>query len=61
MKILLIKDVKELGLKYDIVDVKCGYAKNFLLQKQLAILLTDSVKNKYDKILSKNINIETNK
>ncbi|MGX7591248.1 hypothetical protein [Candidatus Karelsulcia muelleri] len=58
MKILLIKDVKELGFKYDIVDVKCGYANNFLFQNQRAILFTDSVKKKYDNILYKNINLE---
>ncbi|MGX7590395.1 hypothetical protein ACT2CL_00120 [Candidatus Karelsulcia muelleri] len=58
MKILLIKDVNSLGWKYDIVDVSCGYANNFLLKNKLAILFTDSVKTKYDKILSNNINIE---
>ncbi|MGX7593416.1 50S ribosomal protein L9 [Candidatus Karelsulcia muelleri] len=58
MKILLIKDVKELGMKYDIVEVNPGYAKNCLFTKQLAILFTDYVKNKYLNILNQNINKE---
>ncbi|MGX7592384.1 bL9 family ribosomal protein [Candidatus Karelsulcia muelleri] len=58
MKILLIKDVKELGMKYDIVDVNQGYGKNFLFTKKLAILFTDYVKKKYLNILNKNITKE---
>ncbi|MBQ3213750.1 MAG: 50S ribosomal protein L9 [Clostridia bacterium] len=36
MKILLLQDVKGTGRKGDIVEVNDGYAKNFLIKKNLA-------------------------
>ena len=42
MKIILIEDVKNLGYKDDVVEVKNGYARNFLLPTKKAILATDS-------------------
>ena len=41
MKILLREDVKNVGKVGDIVDVRSGYARNFLLPKKLAIEATD--------------------
>ncbi len=38
MKVLLLQDVKGSGKKGDIVEVSDGYAKNFLLKKNLARL-----------------------
>lgn len=40
MKIILKKDVENLGLEFDTVEVKAGYARNFLLPKGLALLAT---------------------
>lgn len=40
MKIILLKDVKGLGEKGDMVDAKAGYARNFLLPKGDAIEAT---------------------
>jgi large subunit ribosomal protein L9 len=36
MNILLLQDVDQLGLKGDVVDVKRGYARNYLLPRRLA-------------------------
>lgn len=40
MDIILKKDVENLGLEFDTVSVKPGYARNFLLPKGLALLAT---------------------
>ncbi|MBP5499792.1 MAG: 50S ribosomal protein L9 [Bacteroidales bacterium] len=42
MKIILIEDVQNLGYKDDVVEVKNGYARNFLLPTKKAILATES-------------------
>jgi len=43
MKVLLIKDVKSLGKKGEIKDVKDGYGQNFLIAKGFAKLATPDV------------------
>jgi len=43
MKVLLIKDVKTLGLAGEIKEVKDGYGQNFLIGKGLAKLATPEV------------------
>ena len=43
MKIILKQDVQHLGYANDIVNVRDGYAANYLLPKGLAVFATDSV------------------
>jgi large subunit ribosomal protein L9 len=43
MRVLLIQDVKNVGKRGDIKDVKDGYALNFLIPKGLAKVATDKI------------------
>lgn len=40
MEVILMKDVDCLGIKNEVVKVKDGYARNYLLRKKLAIVAT---------------------
>jgi large subunit ribosomal protein L9 len=42
MKLLLRRDVQKLGLAGDVVEVKEGYARNYLIPQQIAVLPTDA-------------------
>jgi large subunit ribosomal protein L9 len=44
MEIILKKDITGLGYKNDLVTVKDGYARNFLIPKGAAIVATASAK-----------------
>ena len=44
MEIILKKDLKGLGYKNDIVKVKNGYGRNFLIPQRIAVLATESNK-----------------
>ena len=51
MEIILKQDIKKLGEKDDIVTVKNGYGRNYLIPQGFAELATSSAK----KILAENI------
>lgn len=49
MKVLLLRDVKGIGRKMEIKEVKDGYAKNFLISKGIAAPVSeDNLKLKKD-------------
>ncbi len=51
MELILKQDVQDLGFKDDIVTVKPGYGRNFLIPQGLATLATPSAK----KVLAENL------
>ena len=51
MEVILKQDVKNLGEKDDVVNVKPGYGRNFLIPKGYAILATESAR----KVLAENL------
>ncbi len=57
MEIILKKDVQNLGYKNDIVNVKTGYAVNYLIPQGFAILATPSAK----KVLAENLRQQAHK
>ena len=44
MELILKEDVENLGFKDDVVKVKNGYGRNFLIPNGLAMLATESNK-----------------
>lgn len=42
MKVILLKDVKSLGKKGDVIEASDGYARNYLLPRKLAEQATDN-------------------
>ena len=46
MKIILLKDVESLGDKYDVVTVRDGYGRNFLIPQKMAVIANKPNVNK---------------
>jgi large subunit ribosomal protein L9 len=42
MKVIILQDIKGIGKKFDIKEIKDGYARNFLIPRGLAKIATDS-------------------
>ncbi|MAU37242.1 MAG: 50S ribosomal protein L9 [Flavobacteriales bacterium] len=57
MEIILKKDVAKLGFVNEIVKVKNGYGRNFLIPKRLGVLATKSAK----KVLAENLKQQAKK
>jgi large subunit ribosomal protein L9 len=48
MKVILLKDVKKVGQKYEVKDVSAGYALNFLIPNKFAEAATSSSLSRLD-------------
>lgn len=57
MELILKQDVENLGFKDDVVSVKNGYGRNFLIPKGMAVLATPSAK----KVLAENLRQKAHK
>ncbi len=51
MEVILVRDIEHLGLKDEIVTVRDGYARNYLIPKQLAICASQSNRKQHDEAL----------
>lgn len=51
MDIILLKDLDSLGYKHDIVSVKSGYGRNFLIPQGIGVIANQTNKEKLEKIL----------
>lgn len=51
MKIILKKDVKILGFKNDLLKVKPGFARNYLIPKGIALIATTGIIKEHREIL----------
>lgn len=51
MEVILKEDIKGLGYKNDLVDVKPGYGRNFLIPRGFAVIASESNK----KVMAENI------
>ncbi len=51
MKIILKQDINKLGYAHEIVKVKNGYARNFLIPKGFAIMLTPSSEKEHAEMI----------
>ncbi|HPT31433.1 MAG TPA: 50S ribosomal protein L9, partial [Prolixibacteraceae bacterium] len=57
MQIILTQDIENLGHKDEIVVVKDGYARNYLIPKKMAVMATESAR----KVLAENIRQRSHK
>ena len=57
MELILKQDVENLGFKDDVVSVKNGYGRNYLIPQGMAVLATPSAK----KVLAENLRQKAHK
>jgi large subunit ribosomal protein L9 len=52
MDVILLKDIDKLGYKHDIVTVKNGFGRNYLIPQGVAVIANPSNRKKLDSILA---------
>ena len=57
MKIILKEDVANLGYKDDVVDVKSGYGRNYLIPTGKAVIASESALKQHHSLSAKRQNI----
>jgi len=57
MQVILLEDVINLGYKDEVVNVKSGYGRNYLIPEKKAIIASDSAK----KVLTENLSQRAHK
>jgi large subunit ribosomal protein L9 len=58
MQVILLKDIDKLGYKHDVVEVKPGYGRNYLIPQGMAIIANKSNMGDLDEIKRKESAIE---
>ncbi len=53
MEIILLKDIDKLGYKYDVVTVKNGFARNYLIPQKMAVIANATNSAKREEIIAK--------
>lgn len=48
MKVILTEDHDRLGIRGDVVDVKPGYGRNYLIPRRMAVVATDSNRRRFE-------------
>lgn len=58
MKVILLKDVESLGKEGDVVEVRRGYARNYLFPRKLAVEATPANLSQLEAIRRKKVKME---
>ncbi len=53
MEVILLKSQDNLGFKHDLITVKNGYGRNFLIPQKLAVIANESNRKKLEVIVEK--------
>jgi large subunit ribosomal protein L9 len=61
MDIILLKNVEKVGEKHEIVTVKDGYGRNFLIPQKMAIIANEANRKKLNELKEKEAELEAQK